>query len=279
MTIRNTWLLQLVLLSACTSNTWEGAYIVDKEALKKEVQNSIEGNALASSLGSAMLNGIVDNATLIYVIKGDSIFSTGSIGNELGEYSSAKYVTEGDVIKFKNKKGDDIQFVKNDTGFSITNDQDGKSKSVYFIKVSEDEEAKYTTQMIKLREELKERERIRKELEGIISVTIVKKGDYEYEYRDYFTFDLQVVNNSHRSITAFSGALTISDLLGNELKTVSWTYDDGIEASTTHIEAVQIDYSEYNTHEKLIRDKPLDKLKVSWTTSKVLFKNGEKLGE
>jgi hypothetical protein len=275
-----TFLLGLILLfSACTSNKWEGAYVVDKEALKLEAVKAMEGNALASTLGTAMISKLLDNTNFFMVIDGDSIFSAGSLGNEPGEFFASTYTSDENGLVFTNKKGEQLRLIKNDTSFTLSNSKESETPVISFNKVEKKEEQKYHERVVEIRTQFRNKEKIKKELEGIISLKITKKGYYEYKYRDYLTFDLAVGNNSEKNITAFSGFVTIADLLDNELKTFSWTYDDGIESKRTRKKSVQVDYSEYNTSETLIRDKPLEKLKITWTTTKVLFEDGNKLGE
>lgn len=226
-----------------------------------------------------MINKLLDNTNFFLVIDGDSIFSAGALGSEPGEFFASIYTSDEHGVVFTNKKGEQLSLIRNDTAFTLSNSKENKTRLISFNKVEKKEEQKYHERLAEIRTEFRNKERIKKELEEIISLKITKKGYYEYEYRDYLTFDLAIDNNSEKNITAFSGLVTISDLLDNELKTFSWTYDDGIESKRTNKQSVQVDYSEYNTSETLIRDKPLEKLKITWTTTKVLFEDGNKLGE
>jgi hypothetical protein len=109
-----------------------------------------------------------------------------------------------------------------------------------------------------------------------IAAKLMRKGFYEGEYgRNAVTFTVEFVNRTGKPVRAFDGALTFTDLLGNEIYSAKLAINDPIAAGATYAWDGKLDFNQFMAdHERLKNAEPQN-LKLVLVTKKVLFDDGQ----
>lgn len=141
------------------------------------------------------------------------------------------------------------------------------------------EEAKdYKKEQEKLAEKVKEEEKEKRQrLGSALTVALYDKGYKKYDYEDYLTYSLAFENKTNKNIRAFKGSISITDLFDTEIKTISLTIDDPIEAHQIFKSTYTSDYNKFRDEDKRLKGKNMSDLKVVWTPEKIIFSDGTTL--
>lgn len=265
--------LLALLLSSCGDSTWEGAYVVDMEAFKNSPQLKAQKRA-GDDLAFMMMQGALNKMDLCVIVEGDSSFTFGSFG-AASSYSSSLVKKEEKGISFTNEQGTSMTLMKGDSGVQLFNGV----MNLPMKKIIGEEKDKYTALLKEKKAEAALRTANEKKLASVLDIKLIDKGFYEYKYRDYITFTIEMKNLSGREIAAFKGDLVFSDLLDNQVKRISFMYDEGIGSGELKEYKAHIDHNDYSPDSRALKDKPMDKLKIRWIPAQVLFSDGEKIGE
>ncbi|MBN2747638.1 MAG: hypothetical protein JXR34_13005 [Bacteroidales bacterium] len=111
-------------------------------------------------------------------------------------------------------------------------------------------------------------------LKTALIVTVFDKGYVEYDYQKYITYKFAFENKTNKDITAFTGQLVFTDLFDQEIKTISLTYDNGIQANTITDYSATTDYNQFRDEDQLLKSKSLKQVKLVWKPAKILFADG-----
>lgn len=114
-------------------------------------------------------------------------------------------------------------------------------------------------------------------LQNAVMVTCFKKGYTEVDYQDYITYGFAIQNKSEQDIRAVKGEIMFTDLFDDEIKTLSFTYDQPIKAGATSNWNATTDYNQFRDEDVRLRNKNLDDLKIVWKPIKVIFQDGTTL--
>lgn len=114
-------------------------------------------------------------------------------------------------------------------------------------------------------------------LQNAVMVTCFKKGYTEVDYQDYITYGFAIQNKSEQDIRAVKGEIVFTDLFDDEIKTLSFTYDQPIKAGATSNWNATTDYNQFRDEDVRLRNKNLEDLKIVWKPIKVIFQDGTTL--
>jgi len=114
-------------------------------------------------------------------------------------------------------------------------------------------------------------------LQNAVMVTCFKKGYTEVDYQDYITYGFAIQNKSEQDIRAVKGEIMFTDLFDDEIKTLSFTYDQPIKAGATSNWNATTDYNQFRDEDVRLRNKNLEDLKIVWKPIKVIFQDGTTL--
>ena len=112
-----------------------------------------------------------------------------------------------------------------------------------------------------------------------VTFAVTKKGYYEgqYGYPKNITFSFSFKNKTNRDIAGIKGKLTFFDMFDEKITVINLSYDDGIRANKIAVYKAQIDYNDFESDDKKLRDTELTKLKHLWEPEQLIFSDGEKL--
>lgn len=117
----------------------------------------------------------------------------------------------------------------------------------------------------------KEADERAKKINEALTVSIFEKNFTEGSITDYITFKFAFENKTDKAITAFTGTVFFKDLFDKDIKNLSLTYDEGVDANSTKNYDASIEYNEFDDANVLLKTKELDKIKVIWIPEKVIF--------
>lgn len=109
-----------------------------------------------------------------------------------------------------------------------------------------------------------------------IQPKLLRKGTREGEYgRSSISFALAFANTTGKSIRAFDGTLTFTDLLGNEIHGAKLAVNDPIAAGGTLEWEGKLDYNQFISSHEHLRNSDLENTKVVFSLKRILFEDGE----
>lgn len=114
-------------------------------------------------------------------------------------------------------------------------------------------------------------------LQNAVMATCFKKGYTEVNYQDYITYGFAIQNKSEQDIRAVKGEIMFTDLFDDEIKTLSFTYDQPIRAGATANWNATTDYNQFMDDDVRLKNKELKDLKIVWKPIKVIFQDGSTL--
>jgi len=124
---------------------------------------------------------------------------------------------------------------------------------------------------------------VRKLLEPLLVVTVVKKTylprnpDSE-QYEDYISLGFAYQNKGEKAIRAFQGDATFLDTFGDSIYSAHLKVDISLTPGQTRREPARIvRVNPFRVAHQRLRDTPLDKMKLVWQTSDVVFADGSRL--
>src|SRR2546430_94745 len=124
---------------------------------------------------------------------------------------------------------------------------------------------------------------VRKLLEPLLVVTVVKKTylprnpDSE-QYEDYISLAFAYQNKGEKAIRAFQGDATFLDTFGDSIYSAHLKVDLPLTPGQTRREPARIvRVNPFRVAHQRLRDTPLEKMKLVWQTSDVVFADGNRL--
>lgn len=119
-------------------------------------------------------------------------------------------------------------------------------------------------------------------MEATIRITLTEKGYVpsninQLRMESYITFSFLVENLSEKDINAFNGVIEFQDLLGEEILSLKYTFDEGIKAGTNLTEERSIEYNKYESTHKNFYSKKVNQIKTIFKGNKILFADGTTL--
>jgi hypothetical protein len=120
-------------------------------------------------------------------------------------------------------------------------------------------------------------------LQPLVGVTVAKKSylprnpDAE-QYEDYISLAFAYRNKGTKAIRAFQGDATFLDSFGDSIYTAHLKVDMALGPGQTRREPARIvRFNPFRVAHQRLRDTPLDKMKLLWQTSDVMFADGSRI--
>lgn len=147
-----------------------------------------------------------------------------------------------------------------------------KEQDAWIVKVKEDE-AK--AEELKKRVDA-ERKAKQEEFAKLLSVAVTSKRQSTGEYNQRMVLlDVAFENKGAKDISGVKSLLRITDMFGDKIINLRWSFDDGVAAGKTAVERGSgLKINEFmNDHMKLWNS-DMEKLKFSFEVQKIIFKDG-----
>ncbi len=123
---------------------------------------------------------------------------------------------------------------------------------------------------------LEEEERTTMLTESVM-VSCFHKSYAKIDYQDYITFKFAISNKTDKSIRAVKGVLVFTNLFGDEIKSISFVYDQTILPNSDATWNAQTDYNQFIDSDVALKNKDLEDLIVVWKPEKIIFDDGTSL--
>lgn len=126
-------------------------------------------------------------------------------------------------------------------------------------------------------------EEARHQLEPLLGVTVVKKmflpkDPASEQFEDYISLAFAYQNKGTKPIKAFQGDATFLDAFGDSIYSAHLKVDLALNAGQTKREPARIvRFNPFRVAHQRLRDTPLDKMKLMWQTTDVLFADGSRI--
>jgi hypothetical protein len=126
-------------------------------------------------------------------------------------------------------------------------------------------------------------EEMKKELAPLLAATIVKKtylprDPASEQFEDYISLAFAYKNTGTKAIRAFQGDATFLDAFGDSIYSAHLRVDLALKPGQTRRDQPRIvRYNPYRVAHQRLRDTPLDKLKLVWQTTEILFADSSRL--
>ena len=124
---------------------------------------------------------------------------------------------------------------------------------------------------------------VRKLLEPLLAVSIVKKmylpkDPASEQYEDYISLAFAYQNKGTKPMRAFQGDATFLDTFGDSIYSAHLKVDMALAPGQTRREPARIvRFNPFRVAHQRLRDTPLEKMKLVWETSDVVFADGSRL--
>ena len=124
---------------------------------------------------------------------------------------------------------------------------------------------------------------VRKLLEPLLAVTIVKKtylpkDPASEQYEDYISLAFAYENKGTKPMRAFQGDATFLDTFGDSIYSAHLKVDMALAPGQTRREPARIvRFNPFRVAHQRLRDTPLNKMKLVWETTDVVFADGTRL--
>jgi len=140
-------------------------------------------------------------------------------------------------------------------------------------KYTEAEQKALAEKAKKEEEEEEEEARIKKLTESVI-VSCFEKSFAEYDYQEYITYKFVIQNKSEKEIRAVKGSISFTNLFDDEIKSLSFLYDQPIGSEKEVNWNAQTDYNQFMDDDVSLKNKDLKDIKVVWKPEKIIFADG-----
>lgn len=124
-----------------------------------------------------------------------------------------------------------------------------------------------------------ERKAKQEEFGKLLSVVLVTKKNSVGGYgQKWVGLDLAYDNKSDKDIQGVKGVLKITDIFGDKILNVRWSYDGGIQAKKTKVEKRSgVNINQFKDSDMKLWNTDFDKLKSTFEISTIIFKDGTKI--
>ncbi|HEX9488552.1 MAG TPA: hypothetical protein VF976_15905 [Gemmatimonadales bacterium] len=170
-----------------------------------------------------------------------------------------------------------------DSGFALKAPHDTMTVTDILAWARAEQARKAQVNAAALAAERAHRDSVRKLLEPLLVVTVVKKTylprdpDSE-QYEDYISLAFAYHNKGEKAIRAFQGDATFLDTFGDSIYSAHLKVDLPLKAGQTRREPARIvRVNPFRLAHQRLRDTPLDKMKLVWETTDVLFTDDSRL--
>lgn len=111
-----------------------------------------------------------------------------------------------------------------------------------------------------------------------VLITLTKKGfrpqDLRAGVEDAVTFNLTITNRTNKSIRAFDGVVTFTDLLDNEIISSKLAVNDPLPAGQSIQWSGELGYNQFIESHQRFRGAELQNMKLRFVPRKILYSDG-----
>jgi hypothetical protein len=144
-----------------------------------------------------------------------------------------------------------------------------------FLAKEKQEEAK--AEELKKRIEA-EQKRKQEEFAQMLSEVVVSKKNVEGEFgQNYVTMEMAFENKTDKDIQGVKGTLKVTDIFGDLIRNIQFSYDRGIAAKKATTYKGDIRINRFDGKDLKLYNTDFDKLKTSFETETIIFKDGTKV--
>lgn len=124
-----------------------------------------------------------------------------------------------------------------------------------------------------------ERKAKQEEFAKLLSVALVSKKNRTGDYGEHWVgLEMAYENKSDKDIQGVKGVLKLTDIFGDKILDIRWSYDAGVPAKQSTVERKSgVDINRYMDSHMKLWNTDLDKLKSTFEVSTIIFKDGTKL--
>jgi len=112
--------------------------------------------------------------------------------------------------------------------------------------------------------------------ENKVSLDKLTKGFNDASYMQQITFNLTFANNTEKNIKGFEGIVDFSDIFDNEIQSVKFSYDQGLQSHYEVTIEKAIDYNPYIDSDRKLKEISNENLKYKWRVTTILYEDGTK---
>lgn len=144
-----------------------------------------------------------------------------------------------------------------------------------FLEKEKQEEAKAEELKKKIEAERKAKQ---EEFAQLLSEAFVSKKNVEGEFgQRYAAMEMALENKTDKDIQGVKGVLKITDIFGDPIRNIGFSYDGGIAAKKTAIYKGSIDINQFDKKDMKFFNTDFDKLKASFDIETIIYKDGTKV--
>jgi hypothetical protein len=124
-----------------------------------------------------------------------------------------------------------------------------------------------------------ERKAKQAEFDKLVTVTLINKKNAEHQYgQKFINFDMAYQNKGDKDIAGIKGTLKITDMFGDKIMNVGWSYDGGVAANKMSNERNSgVSVNEFKDNDMKLWNTDFDKIKSKFEVSTIIFKDGSKV--
>lgn len=117
------------------------------------------------------------------------------------------------------------------------------------------------------------------EFAKLVSVALVgKKNSYEQYERRFVGLHIAYENKTDKDMVGVKGVLRITDIFGDKILNIRWSYDEGIPANSTRVERGSgLRVNQFMDEHMKLWNSDFEKLKATFEVQTVIFKDGTKV--
>lgn len=111
------------------------------------------------------------------------------------------------------------------------------------------------------------------------SASLIDKGFTESDFvkgrhSDAITFTVDFTNLTGKSVRAFDGVLTFTDMLGNKIFGATMAINDPVQPYTIKRWSGGVEYNQFIARDRRFKSADFENLKIIFETNKILFEDG-----
>jgi hypothetical protein len=170
-----------------------------------------------------------------------------------------------------------------DSGFALRAPQDTMTMTDILAWAHAEQARKAQVDAAALAAERARQDSVKRLLEPLLAVTVVKKtylprnADAE-QYEDYISLAFAYQNKGAKAIRAFQGDATFLDTFGDSIYSAHLKVDLRLIPGQTRREPARIvRVNPFRLAHQRLRDTPLDKMKLVWQSTDMVFSDGSRL--
>ena len=124
-----------------------------------------------------------------------------------------------------------------------------------------------------------ERKAKQEEFSKILSAVLVNKKNTVQSFgRKFVRLEIAYENKSDEDIAGVKGVLRLTDMFGDKIMNIRWSYDGGVRAKQTAVErGVGVDINQFMDDHMKLWTIDAEKLKATFEPTTIIFKNGKRV--